>query len=592
MSTQWFDRETLDRIIPEYIRKVDVVLDIGCGIRPQSFFKPKQHIMCETFNEYVRILQNRFAGQENVIIFTGTGQEVVRHLPDSSVDSIFLIDVIEHLEKEEGFFLLKECERLARKQIIVFTPLGFMTQEYEHGDLDGWGLGGWEWQYHRSGWTPEDFDSSWDILGAHLYHSVNANGDRIDPSFGAFWAIKNISVPKPFTRKVALLSHILPPSPSGQSIVLYRLLQGVDPESYCLFSRNDYSSGALSNDGSHRLKAKYIHVSAGVTKSGHRTLRLSRLFSRFTKYRNLIVIIYRLYRLIVKEKCEAIIACSGDLYDIPIGFFASRLAKIPFYAYIFDDYVYQWTGADRKTAGILASIIFKYTEKIIVPNEYLRDEYSERYHMEPAVIHNPCAPIQLKTDDNVPWPVKSGVIRIVYTGAIYRAHFDAFLNLIKALKILSRDDIQLHLYTSQPRQDLEAMGISGKNVSYHPHLDNSEVMVVQERADILFLPLAFDSPIPEVIRTSAPGKLGEYLASGRPILVHAPADAFISWYLRAYDCGLVVDSKDPEALAKGLMRLVSDNDMRKMYSDNARLCALRDFNPEQGQKQFLSLFSS
>ena len=75
---------------------------------------------------------------------------------------------------------------------------------------------------------------------------------------------------------------------------------------------------------------------------------------------------------------------------------------------------------------------------------------------------------------------------------------------------------------------------------------------IQRNADILFLPLAFNSPYPEIIKTSSPGEIGEYLAGKKPILVHAPSDSFISWYFRKYNCGCVVDDDDSEKLAAAI----------------------------------------
>ncbi|MCK7479364.1 MAG: hypothetical protein M0C28_19920 [Candidatus Moduliflexus flocculans] len=86
--------------------------------------------------------------------------------------------------------------------------------------------------------------------------------------------------------------------------------------------------------------------------------------------------------------------------------------------------------------------------KVLVPNEFLGAEYSHRYHISPVVIHNPCAHEHLALETIQPWPAQEDVIKIIYTGAVYHAHFDAFHNLIKALNNLGRDDIQLHLYTS------------------------------------------------------------------------------------------------------------------------------------------------
>jgi glycosyltransferase involved in cell wall biosynthesis len=404
----------------------------------------------------------------------------------------------------------------------------------------------------------------------------------------------SISTPETvlLSKKLAVLSHVLPPTPSGQAIVLYRILQGFNPDSYCLLSRNEHKQDNPTEDKSHHLNARFYQISnGGKQKTNQTSSKLSNHFISLSKFRNLTALILKLYQIIKIERCDALVACSGDLYDMPIGFLASRLARIPFYAYVFDDYVYQWTGFNRYAARIMASVIFRYSQEIIVPNEFLRDEYSIRYNIEPEVIHNPCATEYLCSGSSPPWPAQKDVIRIIYTGAVYHANFDAFHNLITAISGLERKDIQLHIYTSQPHEELKANGILNMNVFLHPHLDLAEVMNVQNHADILFLPLAFNSPIPEVIRTSAPGKLGEYLASRRPILVHAPGDTFLTWYFRTNNCGVIVEQNNAETLGKGLLHIIADSDLRFRLTKNAHLCAARDFSPQTAQKRFLSIFN-
>lgn len=121
-----------------------------------------------------------------------------------------------------------------------------------------------------------------------------------------------------------------------------------------------------------------------------------------------------------------------------------------------------------------------------------------------------------------PWPADVEEVRIVYTGAIYQAHFDAFRNLVLALDQINLKKT-IYIYSSRTQAQLERDGIQG-HVVYHDHVEHRKSIEEQRRADILFLPLAFNSIYPNIIRTSSPGKMGEYLASGRPVLVHAPAD--------------------------------------------------------------------
>lgn len=175
-------------------------LDVGCGIRPQNLVEPDIHIMLEPFDEYVEILRYKYDGNPRCIVLQGDFGTLMPHFSDKSIDSVFLLDLIEHLEKEDGFRLLAEAERVAKRQVVVFTPLGFMPQHYEAGELDGWGLGGATFQEHRSGWTPEDFDGSWSFHICDRFHGVDSKARRLDEPFGAFYGLLNMSpapVPRP-----------------------------------------------------------------------------------------------------------------------------------------------------------------------------------------------------------------------------------------------------------------------------------------------------------------------------------------------------------------------------------------------------------
>lgn len=190
MKTIWLEKEELFPFVVKQLRDVDIVLDIGCGIMPQPYITPKVHICCEPFKQYIDVLQERLKEQtdRNYVILNSTWAEAVKLFPPNSVDTVFLVDVVEHLKKEEGMHLLKETESIARQQIVLFTPLGFMPQEHPDGK-DAWNLDGGAWQEHISGWSPEDFDESWSIYVCKDYHDTDNTGKRLEPPFGAFWAI-------------------------------------------------------------------------------------------------------------------------------------------------------------------------------------------------------------------------------------------------------------------------------------------------------------------------------------------------------------------------------------------------------------------
>lgn len=392
--------------------------------------------------------------------------------------------------------------------------------------------------------------------------------------------------------RFALLSHILPPSPSGQAVMLYRLLSAFDPEQYCLLSQNTYEVNKDSALASGLLPARYCRLQPLDEWWGPNWVGVKQ-FVRLIEF--LCQIVWRaieIKRIVRSEECNLIVACSGDLVNIPAGCLAGHIARVPFYAYIFDDYVYQWVGRERLFAKLCAKWIFIGAAGVITPNPFLAAEYSRRYNINPAIIHNPCDPSLLQATPLTGWPAKKGEVRIVYTGAIYHANYDAFRNLVEAIEELQRPELKLHIYSAQSSKDLMQQSIASESVSIHGHLTYKEAMEEQYRADILFLPLAFDSPIPEVIKTSAPGKMGEYLASGRPILVHAPEDSFVSWYFREHVCGAVADKDDRNILADVIEKLIDDANWRKRLVANAQERARLDFDPAHAQKKLIHILQS
>ena len=161
-------------------------------------------------------------------------------------------------------------------------------------------------------------------------------------------------------------------------------------------------------------------------------------------------------------------------------------------------------------------------------------------------------------------------------------------NLLAAIGALGREGVRLHLYTAQSREAIEVHGMPRPRRLARARAGLGDARVHGE-ADVLFLPLAFRSPYPDIVRTAAPGKMGEYLAARRPILVHAPADSFVSWYFRGHECGVVVDESDPVRLAEGIERILGDAGLRGKLAVNAWERARADFSVSAARAAFARL---
>lgn len=153
------------------LRPSAFVLDVGAGIRPQVLIKAEKHVCVEPHQEYADWLRSN--GYD---VLQSTAIDALSKASD--LDTVVMLDVIEHMEKSEGLEVLRICREKAA-QIVVFTPLGFCDQHYQDGDKDAWGMNGTYWQTHRSGWTPDDFK------GWTIHEDANFHGER----GGAFFAI-------------------------------------------------------------------------------------------------------------------------------------------------------------------------------------------------------------------------------------------------------------------------------------------------------------------------------------------------------------------------------------------------------------------
>lgn len=141
---------------PNGLLEVDTVLDIGAGIQPIGWYKPKRHICVEPHAPYAEVL--RANGYEVVKM---TAWPAMMLQSPGTVDAIYMLDMIEHVERKEGLALLDAARALQPKQIVISTPFGYHEQH-----VDEWEMGGEHWQTHRSGWVPDDFPG-WSIQPYH-----------------------------------------------------------------------------------------------------------------------------------------------------------------------------------------------------------------------------------------------------------------------------------------------------------------------------------------------------------------------------------------------------------------------------------------
>lgn len=195
-------KEDLHHIAAGLLAPSVTCADIGPGLRPQRLLDCPVHVLVEPWRPYADQLVITYPDKLVVNTFA---TPYLGAMVDKSVDTIFLLDVIEHIEKEEGQALLQEALRVARVQVVIFTPLGFMPHEV-HDTPSEWGdIPHGITQKHLSGWTLQDLPNAMHVI-CEDYH---------DSSYGTFGAFYSILAPLEQSRqeqapRLILASDALP----------------------------------------------------------------------------------------------------------------------------------------------------------------------------------------------------------------------------------------------------------------------------------------------------------------------------------------------------------------------------------------------
>ena len=299
-----------------------------------------------------------------------------------------------------------------------------------------------------------------------------------------------------------------------------------------------------------------------------------------------------LARVCAEEECEVIVVTTGGLPRLPAAIIAGRLAKIPVVLLVWDLWRYMETERfHRIVAQTLEPAVLRSAAAVVVPNEMAAEQMTRLCGVQPVIIRLPTDDAALQEPDPELRPRSAGSgFSIAFTGQVYPPMVESYKRLLAALDQPGLEDVTLHVYGSQPKEWLEGMGLKGR---YEPHgfVLGSEIHKVQRAADALFLTLAFEGDSKNLVYSSSTSKLPDYLASGRPIIVHMPAGGFPAWYVRRHECGLVVDTPDAAALARAIALLRDDDALRWRLGRNAMLRAREDFSIATARRRLADLLA-
>lgn len=162
-----------DLLEKEIIGSCDTLLDVGCGSdSPVAQFSKKLEYSVGIDGFQPSIDKSRIKGIHSEY-HLGNVLKIDEIFPAKSFDCVVALDLIEHLEKDQGLQLIAAMEKIARKKVIIFTPTGFQEQRAYDGN---------EYQIHRSGWEVGEMQKSgYRVVGINGWKPLR--GERAEMKF-------------------------------------------------------------------------------------------------------------------------------------------------------------------------------------------------------------------------------------------------------------------------------------------------------------------------------------------------------------------------------------------------------------------------
>lgn len=368
------------------------------------------------------------------------------------------------------------------------------------------------------------------------------------------------------------ITSYAPHGVGGSAIILHNLLRYVPLRRVVfLTSRQNVKSYPLVNDPlpcptyyfdstpSARITRYFLYLFSHMAKLGI----LNQCYLALMMAIGIRKIVSTGMRLIKEQGFDSLALTTDPGLALIGGYCLARRTRLPYSIIYFDPYVGNNFGWVLNLVSMAYEPrLLRNAQNVIVCGDALETALSRRVQREYVSL-----PISVDVPRKPPDFVQGRpkVFRILYAGAVYWAQVDTIRSFVDAVGALG---VEFLVYSHQKKEELARMGVEGSHVRYG-FLAKKELLKFQHSVDLLYLPLSFRKEYKKVIEVATASKICEYMTSGRPILLHAPAYAYIVKYAVRENFAHVVTSADPEKIRQNLIMLMRDAAHRKRLAENA-----------------------
>ncbi|MFV1980301.1 MAG: glycosyltransferase, partial [Rhodothermia bacterium] len=362
-----------------------------------------------------------------------------------------------------------------------------------------------------------------------------------------------------------LFVGLMPPEPGGSSIV--------DRNLVACFAKNSVVVATAGN----RERSAMQYEPENLTYEVLTPVLYSRRVNHGLFRLQVPVATRRLARIAREIDARVIIGTHPTFHLLEIARRAARHAGIPWIAYLHDTLAEATRHfSQSKRIQRLQDAVFEEASHVLVMSEGMSAFYRDKYRELKTTALEHIYPMPVRTTSPGP-PAKS---KAFWAGNVYGINARSFSRLATAGHEVG---IEISMTSAKDLSTLERLGIDTSAIDCLYYPDWSDYHDALNEHEILLLALDWpdESPIHrDELATIFPTKTPEYLASGRPILVHCPENYFLARFFREHGCGTVVCERSLGSIEEAFREIRAGGSHIRAQTDNA-LAATSRFLPER-----------
>ncbi|MCL3779147.1 hypothetical protein EMN47_01990 [Prolixibacteraceae bacterium JC049] len=372
------------------------------------------------------------------------------------------------------------------------------------------------------------------------------------------------------SKAITIISSSYPPLLGGSSTVVYNLAQNLTKAGYEVSIITKYPHKGFKKEKDSTVKVYYLFRLSRI---------VNRSLERYVRYVTYVFNWLKAFFVIKKISPDVVIGVYPDHMFLELGMTSTKMAGKKFIPYLHDTLVEALGYTKYKNKALeLQKKLFANGE-IIVISDGMQELYRQKYNMKTSVLCHTLTEgnfIENTLESNCN-DIKNSIF---WGGNIYNINKNAIQRISHAI---SETEMELEISNTQSYKHLNAMGLSSDNYKKMYYSD-SDYNTNLKKQGLLLIALDYpdESPVhPDELSTIFPTKTIEYLLSGRPILVHAPENYFITKFFKEHNCGYICSSRDTLELSKAINAIKNDEMIAEVVQ-NARKVASSYFNPKSG----------